>query len=369
MKSNNVLIRSFRHTLIGTLLGLFIAGCAPKESESTGQKEFDGGILATKHTPCIVVSTTDLKGIVEVIGSDAVELHCFGKGNQDPHILNILPSYVRQMNEANLWVQVGSDIEAGWYPDLVANLTNPTIEQGSEGFLDLAGGIMKLEGTVGNLVNVGQKSGLHALGNPHYMLDPIEGIRAAKQVADRLGALFPELKERSQQNFEVFRKRIADALIGKQLAEQHDVIEIADLYLNDDLTDFLANQDHGVALGGWLGQLSKHRGTVIVGDHDLWPYFARRVGLAVLGYFEPEPGVTPTTKHLGILVKEMKRRSVGLIFSAPYFDPRHARFISKNTGAKILPMCHQTQARPGANSYFDMVRHNMETLIAALDEE
>lgn len=369
MKSKKVWISSFRYTLIGTLFALFIAGCAPKKSESASQEEVGGGIVAAKDTPCVVVSTTDLKAIVEAIASDAVEFHCFGKGNQDPHVLNILPSYVRQMNEADLWVQVGSDIESGWYPDLVANVTNPTIEQGSEGFLDLAGGIMKLEGTVGNLGDIGQKSGLHASGNPHYMLDPIEGIRAAKQVADRLGSIAPELNGQLQQNFEAFRKRIADALIGKQLAEQHDVIEIADLYMNDDLNDFLANQDHGIALGGWLGQLSKHRGTVIVGDHDLWPYFARRVGLAVLGYFEPEPGVTPTTKHLGILVKEMKTRSVTLIFSAPYFDPRHAKFISTNTGAKVLPMCHQTQARPGANSYFDMVRHNMETLIAALDEE
>ena len=65
----------------------------------------------------------------------------------------------------------------------------------------------------------------------------------------------------------------------------------------------------------------------------------------------------------------MKAESVRVIFSAPYFDERHGRFVSENTGAQILPMCHQTQARPNTDSYFDMVRHNMETLIKALIKE
>ena len=88
-----------------------------------------------------------------------------------------------------------------------------------------------------------------------------------------------------------------------------------------------------------------------------------------MGYFEPEPGVPPTTKHLQILISQMKAESVRIIFSAPYFDDKHGRFVSENTGAQVLPMCHQTKARPNTDSYFDMVRHNMETLIKALNKE
>jgi len=161
---------------------------------------------------------------------------------------------------------------------------------------------------------------------------------------------------------------LAEALLGAELAVRHDVIEIADLYLNDELTDFLGKQRHGIALGGWLGELAKHRATPVVGDHDLWPYFSRRIGFSVVGYFEPEPGVPPTTKHLRVLIDQMKKESVSIIFSAPYFDARHARFVSDNTGAKVLPMCHQTKARHNTDSYFDMVRHNMETVIAVLSK-
>ncbi|MBL58834.1 MAG: hypothetical protein CMO75_04110 [Verrucomicrobiales bacterium] len=367
MKLNRYLTKAFRATFVATIFSILVAGCSPPASKSNHDHETHGGTHAD-GIPCVIVSTTDLMGIVEAIAGDSVELHCFGKGNQDPHALDILPSFVREMNDADLWIQVGNDIEAGWYPDLIANVKNPKIVEGAAGFLDTSEVVMSLEGAVGNVLGAGHSSGMHPSGNPHYLLDPIEGIRTAKLIADRLSEIMPDQKEQLQKKFEEFRKRLADALIGTDLAGRHDVIEIADLYLKDNLKGFLSQQNHGFPLGGWLGELMNYRGTPIVGDHDLWPYFSRRVGLSVVGYFEPEPGVPPTTKHLQILINQMKTESVSVIFSAPYFDARHGRFVSENTGARVLPMCHQTKARPNTDTYFDMIRHNMETLIAALNE-
>lgn len=106
----------------------------------------------------------------------------------------------------------------------------------------------------------------------------------------------------------------------------------------------------------------------MVGDHDLWPYFARRYGLAILGYLEPSPGVPPTTKHLQSLVGRMRDRGVRVILSAPYFDARHARFTAEKSDARIIPMAHQTGGRPGTGDYFSMLRHNVEQLIEGLKE-
>ena len=348
--------------IISFSLSLLLSGCSKPENET---KKNSG----SEKSISIIVSTTDLQGISEAVVGDMAKIICFSKGNQDPHQLDILPSYVREMNDADLWIQVGNDIEASWYSNLMANVTNTNIVKGADGYLDASEVIMKLEGLVGKVEGVGQSSGVHSTGNPHYLLDPIEGIRAAKLIADRLSKIMPSQKDQLQQNYENFRMGLAEALMGAELAERHDVIEIADLYLEDKLKDFLSKQSHGIKLGGWLGELANHRGTPIVGDHDLWPYFSRRVGLSVVGYFEPEPGVPPTTKHLQTLINQMKAESVRVIFSAPYFDERHGRFVSENTGAQILPMCHQTQARPNTDSYFDMVRHNMETLIKALNKE
>ena len=368
MKFKKYCINAFRVACVSTIFAVLLSGCGQSETGSVHDGDTHGHAHSAGGPPCVIVSTTDLMGIVEAIAGDSVELHCFGKGNQDPHALDILPSYVREMNDADLWIQVGNDIEAAWYPDLMANVKNPKINQGASGFIDTSKRVMPLEGAVGNVLGIGHSSGLHPSGNPHYLLDPIEGIRAANLVADRLSAILPEKKDKFQQSFEKFRKRLADALIGPELAARHDIIKIADLYLSGELNDFLSKQGDKISLGGWLGQLVKHRGTPIVGDHDLWPYFSRRIGFSVVGYFEPEPGVTPTTKHLRILIDQMKAESVSIIFSAPYFDERHARFVSKNTDARVLPMCHQTKARSNTETYFDMIQHNMETVIAALNK-
>ncbi|MFL2910189.1 MAG: metal ABC transporter substrate-binding protein [Limisphaerales bacterium] len=368
MKLKEYHINSLRAACVSTICAVLLSGCGQSENGSVQDGKTHGHAHAAGAPPCVIVSTTDLMGIVKAIADDSVELHCFGKGNQDPHALDILPSFVREMNEADLWIQVGNDIEAAWYSDLMANVKNPKITKGSEGFIDISELVMPLEGAVGNVSGVGHSSGLHPSGNPHYLLDPIEGIRAAKLVADRLSVILPEQKDKFQQNYEKFRKRLADALIGAELADRHDIIKIADLFLSGKLTGFLSQQGGEISLGGWLGQLAKHRGTPIVGDHDLWPYFSRRVGFSVVGYFEPEPGVTPTTKHLRILIDQMKAESVSIIFSAPYFDERHARFVSENTEADVLPMCHQAGARADTETYFNMIRHNMETVITALNK-
>jgi ABC-type Zn uptake system ZnuABC Zn-binding protein ZnuA len=114
--------------------------------------------------------------------------------------------------------------------------------------------------------------------------------------------------------------------------------------------------------------LSPHRGAKVVGDHDLWPYFARRYGLEIVGYLEPSPGVPPTTKHLGELIAKMKDAGVRVVLTAPYFDQRHGRFVSERTGAKIVPMAHQSGGRPGTDDYLEMVKFNATQLANALKE-
>ena len=366
MRMNKSFYTQALHALCIFVSGWVLCGCGPQGHNDNTEDGEAADRHAESQLPCVIVSTTDLKGILEAISGETIELHSFGKGNQDPHDLDILPSYVREMNDADLWVQVGNGIEAAWYPNLIRNANNPDILDGAEGFMDVSLGVTPLEGIVGDILGAGHNSGVHEAGNPHYLLDPIEGIRVAESVTRRLSKMLPDQAAEFVGNFEKFHDQLASALIGEALAERHDVVQIADMYMAGTLEAYLEQQGHGVALQGWLGELQAHRGTVVVGDHDLWPYFSRRIGLGVLGYFEPEPGIPPTTKHLQALIAQMKTQSVKIILSAPYFDKRHATFVSDNTGAVVLPMCHQTQARPGTETYFDMVRHNMETIIMGL---
>ena len=105
-----------------------------------------------------------------------------------------------------------------------------------------------------------------------------------------------------------------------------------------------------------------YRGSKVVSDHNLWPYFTRRFGISVVGFLEPKPGISPTTKHLQALVEMMKAERVKAILSSPYFEIRYAQFASKNTGAKVVPLAHQVGSRPGTDSYIRMIDYNVRQL-------
>jgi ABC-type Zn uptake system ZnuABC Zn-binding protein ZnuA len=119
-------------------------------------------------------------------------------------------------------------------------------------------------------------------------------------------------------------------------------------------------------LGGWLGAMLPYYGTKAIGDHNLWPYFVRRFGVAIIGFLEPKPGVPPTTKHLSNVVAMIQRDGVKIILKSPYFDPKAAQFVAEKTGAHIVNMVHQVGALEGADDYVAMVNYNVQHLVGAL---
>jgi ABC-type Zn uptake system ZnuABC Zn-binding protein ZnuA len=206
---------------------------------------------------------------------------------------------------------------------------------------------------------------VHPLGNPHYLLDPLNGLRVAQFIEDRLIGLRPEKKSFFEERSDRFRKRLGHALVGEKLASKYAFEKLAVLLEQEKLVPFLREQKEDSLLGGWLGMAMPYMGTKAVADHNLWPYFARRFGISVVGFLEPKPGLPPTTRHLQALVDKIKSEGVKVILTSPYFDIRHAQFVSKQTGAKIVPLAHQVGAGPGTDDYIKMIDYNIKQLVGA----
>jgi len=320
---------------------------------------------ATQNEPLrVVVTSTDAASLAREIGAERVRVFCLSQGPEDPHTIEIKPGFVRELNAAHLFIQVGLGIENAWLNDLFARVKHPELKPGGRANLNLGGSVRPLEGTQAK----GVPGSFHEEGNPHYLLDPVEGLKAATMICDRFAELRPQWKAEFDRRHDAFDLKLKTALAGAECAKGEDfesvVLQFERAKSKAEL-DALMNEHQ---LGGWLAALLPYRGRVIVGDHDLWPYFARRYGLEILGYLEPSPGVPPATKHLQELIGRMKERDVNLILSAPYFDSRHARFVSQRTGAKVVAMAHQTAARPGADDYLAMLRDNVEQLLRTFKE-
>lgn len=345
------------------------------------------GVLPASAEPLKVVTTTpELGSIVRSLAGrncaeteryytwscEDLKLTVLCKPGEDPHYVDPRPSFVNRLNEADLFVQNGLELEIGWLPPLLKTARNARILPNApganvSGFVDASVVVTPLQMPMVSVT--GRLMGdIHPSGNPHFMLDPIEGLKVARLLRDALVRLRPRQREVFEKNFADLETRIRAGLVGAALAAKYDVDKLVLLHEHDKLVPFLESQGEADLLGGWLGRLREFAGRPVVDDHILWPYFARRFGIEVIGHLEPRPGIPPTTSHMKEVIDEMKERGVSVLLQAAYYDPRFANFIVERTGARIARMANQAGSRPGTDDYVDMVNYNVETLATALTE-
>jgi len=335
----------------------------------------------------VCVTTPDARAIVEAVGGDAISVVGLVDADQDAHVVQPTRGMVEALADADLLVVVGNGLEDAWLPRVLAQADNSALRPGEAGFLDLSENVRALtdERDAGETHDHGHSHGhdhshghggdesFHGGGNPHYLLDPIEGVKAAAALSGRLSELAPESSARFEQAYRDFALEIMRLMIGPELtgAIGPDDFEAAAIAIeNDVLDEYLAVRGvSGLRLVGVLGGFAEHRGTPVIGDHDYWTYAARRYGLDVLGYLEPEPGIPPTPKHLQNLIAEMKERGASVILTIKRFDPRHARLVSRATNGVVVPMADVPGSRPETEIYVDFVRYNASVLLEALERE
>lgn len=312
----------------------------------------------------VVATMPDLGDLARSVGGALVQVTTITKGPEDPHFSQPRPSFIKALSEADVFVLVGMDLEIGYAPVLLRSARNARVLPGAPGYVDASAVIEPLDVPTGTVDR--SMGDVHVLGNPHYLLDPVNGLRVADLLRERFSKLRPAQAEHFASGFAELRRRIAVALVGEVLANKYEIeplMRAADL---GRLDRFLADQGDRASLGGWIGQLRPHAGTRLVSDHRLWPYFARRFGFELFADMEPVPGVPPSTRHLQGLVERMREGSVRMIVTAPYYDPRHAQFLADATGSTVVRLAHQTGALPGVDGYLEMVDHNVSSLAATL---
>jgi ABC-type Zn uptake system ZnuABC Zn-binding protein ZnuA len=260
--------------------------------------------------------------------------------------------------------EVGLEGEVGWAPVLLQQARKARVLPGAPGYVDASTVITPLDVPAGPVDR--SMGDVHPFGNPHYLLDPMQGLKVAQLIRDKLSALRPEHRASFASRYAAFLQRLGTALVGETLAKKYDLGKLALLIEHDRLGAFLQAQGETALLEGWLGRMVPYAGTRAVSDHNVWAYFAQRFGVSMVGFLEPRPGLPPTTKHLRELMQIMQAQGVKLILASAYYDPRHAQFVAQHTGARIVPLANQVGAREGTDDYLSMVDYNVRQLVTAL---
>ena len=277
----------------------------------------------------VMTATTDLASLAQEVGGDKIDVESIARGYQDPHFVDAKPSFLLKLKRADLLIVVGLELEIGWLPPLINQSTNPKIQVGAPGYLDASRFARILEIPTGQVTRA--EGDVHPLGNPHYWLDPENGLRIAKGIADKLSEMRPGDAAYFAQRYSDFEKRLKDA-------DQK-----------------------------WLAEMASYKDRKIVTYHRSWPNFADHFHLNVVGYVEPRPGIPPSPQHTVELIQQMKRDNVKVIVVEPYFDLKTPNAIARETGGQVLVLPPSVGGEKEITDYFKLFEYDISKLKQALD--
>ena len=275
----------------------------------------------------VVTSTTDMAAMTQEVGGDKVTVEAIAKGYQDPHFVEAKPSFLLKLRNADLLVVVGLQLEIGWLPPLINQCGNARIQVGAPGYLDASQFAEILEKPTGEVTRA--MGDVHPLGNPHYWLDPDNGRRIARGIAEKLSELDAGDASYFQQQLQDFEKRLATA-------EQK-----------------------------WEAEMKPYQGRKVVTYHNSFPNFARHFHLNVIGYVEPRPGIPPTPSHTIELIGLMKRENCKIILVEPYFDLKTPNSVASNTGGKVVVYLPSVGGEKQVTNYFQLFDYDIDLLTKA----
>lgn len=251
----------------------------------------------------IAASIPDLASIAASVGGAEVETFSIAKAGGNPHFVEVLPSHMIRVVRARLYVKAGLGLDP-WADAILEGSRNNAVT-----VVDASAGVPVLEKPAGKVD--ASRGDVHPQGNPHYWLDPANGIRVAETIRDALQAADPAHAPLYEENAAKFR---ADA---------------------------------ETRIREWKTRMEPLAGAPIVTYHSSWVYFTQAFGLRVVAHVEPFPGIPPTARHLQELVDAIQSSGAKILLQEPYYPDKDPRFLERKTGIRayrFTPSCRNGDA-------------------------
>jgi len=269
----------------------------------------------------VIASFSILGDFVRQIGGERVSVHTLVGPGQDTHAYEPRPSDARRLKHAGLVVLNGLGFD-DWLPRLArASGYQGTLLVASDGIRPLA---MR-----------GGNDGQNARIDPHAWQDVVNVRAYVTNIAAALIAADPDGADAYRANAARYR----DALDA----------------LDADIRAAIA-------------RLPQERRRV-VSSHDAFAYFARAYGLAFLAPVGAAGHSKPGARDVARLIEQLRNEKAPAVFIETISDPRLIERIRAESGATMGGTLYSDALSPAegpAPTYISMMRHNLDTLMAAL---
>ncbi len=268
----------------------------------------------------VVCTTVEIADIVKNIGGNMVDVAWLMDGRQDPHSVEPKPSMVIKVRDADAVAVIGMDLDM-WMDSIIRASRNPKIQKGKPGYIDLSVNIQKLEVPAGKVD--GSKGDVHIYGNPHYHLDPANGIVMAETIKKKLTVLIPDNADFFQANCTLYAKNLEN-----KIAE-------------------------------WKKRMAMFKDVSVLPTHNCWLYFVTAFGMKSVGYLETKPGIAPSPREITALAEKMKKEGTKIIIAEPFYPSAAIDRLSEMTGAKVVRIPSSALGVKEADTYINLFEYNI----------
>ncbi|MGW5581222.1 metal ABC transporter substrate-binding protein [Micromonospora chokoriensis] len=289
------------------------AGCSTGDSAGADPKRVD-----------VVAAFYPLQFLSERIGGDAVRVTNLAKPGAEPHDLELNPSQVGQVSDAELIVYL-----KGFQPAV----DDAVAQNGGDRAFDVTSVQPLLDASAGGHDHEGEEGHTEENGgkDPHVWLDPTRLAGIGDQLAQRLGTADPDHAADYTARAAALRAELT-ALDGE-----------------------------------FKTGLATCQRREIVTSHAAFGYLADRYQLDQVGITGLSPDVEPSPQRLAHVIEEAKEHQATTIFFETLVSPKVAETIAGQVGAKTAVLDPIEGLAAGSNGdYLSVMRTNLQTLQTAL---
>ncbi|MEM9109932.1 MAG: zinc ABC transporter substrate-binding protein [Planctomycetota bacterium] len=308
-------------SVFGVLAAFALAGVVALGLTGCGSGETSSGLFEDDERLKVLALTTQIADAAQIVGGEGVQVVGMMRAGEDPHTYDPNPQDAMAMDEADLVLGNGLNLEA-IIAKLVANrAADKTV------YLAESDGITPL-----------MDEGAESAPDPHCWMDP--------------------------KNFKVYVEGIRDALIEKDPENEAGYTERAEAYLAelDKLDAWVREQFSAVP----------EAQRVVITGHDAFNYFGEAYGVEMHGLIGLTTEEQPTASDIMKLEKKIVDNGIKALF--------YETSVSATLNDLITQMAEQTKIgvggelfsdsldEPGteAGTYLGMMKYNTTTMVEAL---
>jgi manganese/iron transport system substrate-binding protein len=318
--SNNPTISRQKKTIFSLVSRLCFGVFLPLALFSCSQNNANSNTAKGDEKPLVVATSTIIADLTQEVGGDEIQLKGILQPGADPHVYEPVPADSRFLEEADLILYNGYNLE----PGLIK-------------MMNAAGKGRKL--AVGEVVKPLQleKGKGEIVPDPHVWGNAENAIAMVNAIRDELIKLSPEDREKFTQNA---------TQLTNELKQLHT-------WINQQIQTIPPD---------------KRR---LVTTHDAFQYYGRAYQIAIAGTLI---GISteeqPSAQTVQRLVESIKKIGVPAIFAETTINPTLIRTVAEEAGVKLAPrqLYSDSIGAKGSDgeSYIKMMEANTRTIVEAL---